>query len=93
MNIFVLLRKPGGGGDLELVTPSLDNGIILPGVTRRSVVELTREWNEFEVNERKITMKEVSRPEREIRTRWVSLILICLVNNRSGFRSHPTPRS
>merc|ERR1719369_2250067 len=30
-----------------------------PGVTRRSVLELAREWNEFEVNERKLTIKEV----------------------------------
>jgi branched-chain amino acid aminotransferase len=32
MNIFVLLDK--GDGKKELVTPALDGGIILPGVTR-----------------------------------------------------------
>jgi branched-subunit amino acid aminotransferase/4-amino-4-deoxychorismate lyase len=37
MNVFFLLRESGGG--CELVTPPLD-GTILPGVTRRSVLEL-----------------------------------------------------
>ena len=32
MNIFILLDK--GNGQKELVTPALDGGIILPGVTR-----------------------------------------------------------
>jgi branched-subunit amino acid aminotransferase/4-amino-4-deoxychorismate lyase len=28
----------------ELITPSLDSGLILPGVTRRSLLELARKW-------------------------------------------------
>ena len=36
-------------GALELVTPPLDSGVILPGVTRQSVLELTREMKLFEV--------------------------------------------
>ena len=32
MNLFILLAKEDGGR--ELVTPSLDTGVILPGVTR-----------------------------------------------------------
>ena len=59
MNIFVLLKKENSS-DLELVTPPLDTGVILPGITRRSVIELTKEWDEFEVNERRITMGEVT---------------------------------
>ena len=59
MNIFVLLKKENSS-DLELVTPPLESGVILPGITRRSVIELTKEWDEFDVNERKITMGEVS---------------------------------
>ena len=35
------------------------SGLILPGVTRRSVIELAREFDEFEVNERKITIKDI----------------------------------
>jgi branched-chain amino acid aminotransferase len=59
MNIFAFFDH--GNGRKELVTPTLDSGLILPGVTRRSVIELTNEWGEFEVNERKLTMKEASR--------------------------------
>ena len=56
MNIFALFKKEGR---LELVTPTLDSGLILPGVTRRSVLELAREWQDCEVSERKLTMKEI----------------------------------
>jgi len=57
MNIFALFQH--SDGKKELVTPNLDSGLILPGVTRRSVLELAREWNEFQVSERKLTLKEV----------------------------------
>ncbi|KAJ1939037.1 branched-chain-amino-acid transaminase bat2, partial [Kickxella alabastrina] len=43
-----------------LVTAPLD-GIILPGVTRDSLLSLARQWGEFKVSERKITMPEVVR--------------------------------
>ena len=36
MNIFAFFQHPDGRK--ELVTPSLDSGLILPGVTRRSVL-------------------------------------------------------
>jgi len=57
MNIFALFRKKSG--ELELVTPSLESGLILPGVTRRSVLELAREWEGVEVTERRMTLKEI----------------------------------
>ena len=71
MNIFFLLKKKGGG--VELVTAPLSRGDILPGVTRRSILELAKGWGageanpsavakeygSVEVNERWITMKEV----------------------------------
>ncbi|XP_058280315.1 branched-chain-amino-acid aminotransferase, mitochondrial-like isoform X2 [Hirundo rustica] len=41
MNLFVFWERPDGG--LELVTPPLD-GLILPGVTRQSLLELARQW-------------------------------------------------
>jgi branched-chain amino acid aminotransferase len=41
----------------ELVTPPLD-GTILPGVTRDSVLQITRRW-EMKVSERKISLDEV----------------------------------
>jgi len=56
MNMFIFMENEEG--EKELVTPPL-NGLILPGVNRRSVLELTREWNRFKVSERSITMKEI----------------------------------
>ena len=58
MNIFALFQQ-ANSEKLELVTPPLESGLILPGVTRRSVLELARDSNEFDVNERKLTIKEI----------------------------------
>jgi branched-chain amino acid aminotransferase len=52
MNIFFVI------GD-EIVTPEL-NGSILPGITRKSVIELAKHWNE-KVSERKISIDELMR--------------------------------
>lgn len=52
----------------ELVTPPLD-GLILPGVTRLSLLELAREWKEFHVTERNITMAEIVEAHAENRVR------------------------
>ncbi|XP_068785443.1 branched-chain-amino-acid aminotransferase, mitochondrial-like isoform X3 [Struthio camelus] len=52
MNLFLLWRRRG---ELELVTPPLD-GLILPGVTRQSLLELGRSWGEFEVREAPVPM-------------------------------------
>ena len=45
MNIFFVLRLRGSD-TVELVTAPLDRGDILPGVTRRSILELARGWGE-----------------------------------------------
>eukprot|EP00937_MAST-01D_sp_MAST-1D-sp2_P001605 g1605.t1 len=58
MNLFFLWEKPDGSG-AELVTPPLERGDILPGVTRRSVLELVRGWGEVQVSERECNMAEV----------------------------------
>lgn len=50
MNIFFVI-------DDEIITPEL-NGSILPGVTRKSVIELAQHWNE-KVSERKISIDEL----------------------------------
>ncbi|CAM5999086.1 unnamed protein product [Sphagnum balticum] len=42
MNIFVFLINEKG--EKELVTPPLEDGLILPGVTRISLLELARSW-------------------------------------------------
>jgi len=52
--------------DKELVTPPL-NGLILPGITRASILELAREWNEFCVSERDMSMAEIVHLLRENR--------------------------
>ncbi len=50
-NIFFLFED-------ELVTPPL-GGSILSGITRLSVIDLTRKWGEFDVVERPIAIDEV----------------------------------
>ncbi len=50
MNIFINLKN-------EIVTPKL-NGSILPGVTRRSVIEILKEWD-MNIVERDISIDEV----------------------------------
>ena len=58
MNIFVYLTNENG--ERELITPPLGDGLILPGVTRDSVLTLVRErWPEIKLSERRITMSEV----------------------------------
>ncbi|KAF9560206.1 branched-chain amino acid aminotransferase II [Agrocybe pediades] len=67
MNLFIAFHKEGGG--IELATPPLD-GMILPGVTRDSVLTLAREHaagvrpipglpKDLTVSERPVTMAEV----------------------------------
>ncbi|KAJ1722202.1 branched-chain-amino-acid transaminase bat2 [Coemansia biformis] len=56
MNFFIFWTTPEG--EKELVTAPLD-GIILPGVTRDSLLALARGWGEFKVSERKVTMPEL----------------------------------
>jgi len=50
MNIFFIIDK-------EIITPEL-NGSILPGITRKSVIELAKHWNE-KVSERRISIDEL----------------------------------
>lgn len=51
MNVFFVI-------DGKVVTPALDDGNILPGVTRRSCIELLRKKG-YEVEERKISVDEI----------------------------------
>uniref|UniRef100_A0A672HGV7 Branched-chain-amino-acid aminotransferase n=1 Tax=Salarias fasciatus TaxID=181472 RepID=A0A672HGV7_SALFA len=66
MNIF--LHWINEDGEEELATPPLD-GIILPGVTRQSILDITREWNEFLVSERYLTMAQLCSALRQQRVR------------------------
>ncbi len=51
MNIMFVIND-------ELITPPIDTGTILPGVTRESVLTLAREWG-MKASERSITIDEV----------------------------------
>lgn len=78
--------------DKVLVTPPL-NGLILPGVVRHSVLELTRQWNEFHVEERTITMDEVvalHKRERVSYSSWLCLYITLLTVSvaRSVWNGH-----
>lgn len=56
MNFFVLWKNKQG--ETELITAPLDS-TILEGVTRDSILSLTRQWNQFKVSERKFTIHEL----------------------------------
>ncbi|KAH6879902.1 aminotransferase [Thelonectria olida] len=59
-NFFVVMRRQNSD-QLELVTSPLDTGIILDGITRRSVLDLARERApDLEVVERPLTMSEIA---------------------------------
>ncbi|KAL3141817.1 hypothetical protein ABBQ32_004491 [Trebouxia sp. C0010 RCD-2024] len=63
MNLMFLLQK-GDCEDRELVTPPLD-GTILPGITRDSILQLCKEWGEFSVSERQLSIKEIKQASRD----------------------------
>lgn len=50
----------------ELRTPPL-NGLILPGITRDSILTLVQQWGEFKITEGSITMAEVCKMIKEDR--------------------------
>ncbi|MBZ3884622.1 Branched-chain-amino-acid aminotransferase, cytosolic [Sciurus carolinensis] len=57
MNLFLYWINEDG--EEELATPPLD-GIILPGVTRRCILDLAHQWGEFKVTERYLTMDDLT---------------------------------
>jgi branched-chain amino acid aminotransferase len=66
MNFFV--HWTNQEGKEELVTCPLD-GTILPGVTRASVLDLTRDWGEFDVSEKHFTIQELAKALEEGRVK------------------------
>ncbi|XP_067641906.1 branched-chain-amino-acid aminotransferase [Eurosta solidaginis] len=56
MNIFVFFANEKG--EKVLLTPPL-NGLILPGITRDSILALARQWGKFEVREETINMTQI----------------------------------
>nr|XP_020735768.1 branched-chain-amino-acid aminotransferase, cytosolic isoform X1 [Odocoileus virginianus texanus] len=66
MNLFLYWINEDG--EEELATPPLD-GIILPGVTRQSILDLAHKWGEFKVSERYLTMADLTTAVEESRVR------------------------
>uniref|UniRef100_A0A5S6QQL8 Branched-chain-amino-acid aminotransferase n=1 Tax=Trichuris muris TaxID=70415 RepID=A0A5S6QQL8_TRIMR len=64
MNFFVYWINEQGSK--ELITAPLD-GLILPGVTRQTIIELAKEWDEFSVVEKHYTMAELLKALQENR--------------------------
>jgi branched-chain amino acid aminotransferase len=73
MNVFFVLNDELNPNKVELITPPLARGDILPGVTRDSILQLARtEWKDtVTVVERDITMHEVVDAIRTQRLREV----------------------
>ncbi|XP_062928393.1 branched-chain-amino-acid aminotransferase, cytosolic-like isoform X2 [Mobula hypostoma] len=66
MNLFLYWINEHG--EEELATPPLD-GIILPGVIRQSILDLTRKWNKFKVADRLLTMEQLIKGVNEGRVK------------------------
>ncbi|KAL3317065.1 branched-chain-amino-acid aminotransferase [Cichlidogyrus casuarinus] len=78
MNFFIALK--------ELVTAPLD-GLILPGVTRASVLELATSWGDIKVSERVITMPEIIKAQKEDRViEAFGTGTACVISQVEGFR-------
>eukprot|EP01008_Symbiontida_sp_HLA12_P002478 NODE_421_length_927_cov_377.625622_g413_i0.p1 GENE.NODE_421_length_927_cov_377.625622_g413_i0~~NODE_421_length_927_cov_377.625622_g413_i0.p1 ORF type:complete len:168 (-),score=10.99 NODE_421_length_927_cov_377.625622_g413_i0:74-577(-) len=64
MNLFMLWINEQG--EKELITAPLGD-MILPGVTRDCVLQLSRDWNEFKVAEAEYTIEQVLKGLKEDR--------------------------
>ena len=56
MNVFAVFKQ---GDKKLLVTPPLEDSLILPGITRDSIINIAKEWEDVEVQEKRIHMKEI----------------------------------
>ena len=63
MNLFFYIVN--GEGEKELVTAPLTRGDILPGVTRRSILELARSWGICKVSEKYLKMPDIVKMAKE----------------------------
>lgn len=81
MNIFMFWINKNG--EKELITPPL-NGLILPGITRKSLLELAKSWGEFKVTEKEFTMDDVIQASQENRVKEIfgagTACVVCPVN-------------
>lgn len=58
MNIFVSYMDKTNG-KIRLVTPPIDDGLVLPGITRRSILELASRWDDVICEERYQTISDI----------------------------------
>lgn len=74
MNIFFVLRDRDNPSTVTLITPSLDCGDILPGVTRLSIIELVQQSGDqmfkkssirIKVAESNITMNDLLKAQQD----------------------------
>lgn len=81
MNIFMYWINDEG--EEELITPAL-NGLILPGITRKSLLQLARGWDEFPVVEKSFTIQQLAKGVREGRVKEIfgagTACVVCPVN-------------
>jgi branched-chain amino acid aminotransferase len=65
MNLFgIWVNKDG---EKELITASLEDGLVLPGVTRASILELAKQETDLKVTEGKWTLGELKQALEEKR--------------------------
>lgn len=64
MNLFVFWKNEDG--EDELITPPLD-GTILPGITRDSILQLTKQLGQFKVIEKPFKIQEMVKAVEENR--------------------------
>uniref|UniRef100_A0A6G1S5M1 Branched-chain-amino-acid aminotransferase n=1 Tax=Aceria tosichella TaxID=561515 RepID=A0A6G1S5M1_9ACAR len=83
MNIFVSIKNPQTG-KIHLVTPPLTDGIILPGITRDSIIKIARQWDDVVVEERYVTIGELQQLIHEERLIEVfgsgTACIVCPIN-------------
>jgi branched-chain amino acid aminotransferase len=63
-NFFAVIKNPKTGRP-EAITCPLDMEVILPGVTRRSVIELLKQRDDIDVVERPFTISDIERAAQE----------------------------
>lgn len=88
MNIFIVYVNEQG--DKQLSTPPL-NGLILPGVTRRSIIELASQWEDIVVKEEVITMDrviELNKKGRLLEMFGAGTAVVISPISRVGFLDH-----
>lgn len=72
MNMFMFYINDSG--EKELLTPPL-NGLILPGITRDSILTLGKQWGQFKVREANMTMPYICKLLQEERVSFFYNVL------------------